>query len=236
MPVFMWRKWYCLWRGAASLWIAVNITSVSWLKSESEYEHSMSPLCPFFISPQRQPSGLAHINSCSHKESILCVITAPEYPALVKNNSLFEDAAINPDCDSLMTSPSLWFWPRSSSCAQTSSTSTGNTQQEANKRPPSLLLLWVCYSAPLWHQGLRHTEPLQDGWHPSCHLLPRSPLQPMHMQLAADNDWMVLHVVWASMKETGSYRSGRQQGWLLTLRAVRRGSEPFSSSAFSARS
>ena len=95
----------------------------------------------------------------------------------------------------------------------------------------------VCHSAPLWHPGLRHTEPLQDGWHPILVTFsPRSPLQPMHMQLAADNDWMVLHVVWASMKETGSYRSGRQQGWLLTLRAVRRGSEPFSSSAFSARS
>lgn len=36
------------------------------------------------------------------------------------------------------------------------------------------------------------------------HLFFGSKLQPMHMQLAADSDWMVLHVVWASMKETDS--------------------------------
>lgn len=28
--------------------------------------------------------------------------------------------------------------------------------------------------------------------------------QPIHMQLAADSDWMVCHAVWASMKDTGS--------------------------------
>lgn len=93
---------------------------------------------------------------------------------------------------------------------------------------------WPCARATPQEPSLSH-----QGDSPPCHLLPRPRcplLQPIHMQLAADNDWMVLHVVWASMKETGSYRSGRQQGWLLTLRAVRRGSEPFSNSAFSARS
>ena len=194
MPVFMWRKWYCLWRGAASLWVTVNIPSVSGLKSESEYEHSISPLCLFFISPQRQPSGLAHINSCSHKESLLCVVTAPECPALLKNNSLFEDAAINPDGDSLMTSPSLWFWPRSSSCAQTSSTSTGNTPQEANERPPPLLPLRVCVTVPpSGTQAFVTPSHFRTGDTPSS-----SPSPPGHLFSPCTCSWLLITTGWSS--------------------------------------
>ena len=157
-------------------------------------------------------------------------------------------ATVNPDCYSLMTSSSVSdsdLRPQSSGCTHTSSSLTGTAPQEANEWPSPCPLLCVCDSAPsgcFLHPGHLHatsalslSTALPSGWvtQASHHPLPRLFLQPIHMQLAADKNWMVLHVVWASMKETDSYRSGRQQGWLLTLR---RGIEPFSSSVFSARS
>lgn len=51
-----------------------------------------------------------------------------------------------------------------------------------------------------------YQEGVIDSQLPPCPIHP--PLtwlpQPIHMQLAADSDWMVCHVVWASMKDTGS--------------------------------
>ncbi len=173
-------------------------------------------------------------------------VSCISYQFSAENNSVFEDATINPDWESLMISSSVSDFdldhPAAARPLPPQWKYTTGSQQVVSF---TSLLLCECDSTLLWlfslHPGLPHAEPLDSslfrmGDTPPRHLLPCSFLQPIHMQLAADNDWIVLHVVWASMKETGSYRSGRQQGWLLTLRAVRRGSEPFSSSAFSARS
>lgn len=114
-------------------------------------------MCLFFISLELQPSGLAHIKSCSHIKSLLCFNCI--------SNQLFswklsEDATINPDC---VTSPlSLLFWPLTSIVQlQTFSPSPGNTPQVA----------WVtsslCNSAPLWlFPAASHLLSVQDGWHP----------------------------------------------------------------------
>lgn len=139
---------------------------------------------------------------------------------LSKSYSLFEDPTIiNPDGDSLMAVSDLQLPAK-----------TIPPQQEIHNKWPRSLPCSVYVRATL----VSNSSGFRMGDTPLP--LPPSCLQPIHMQLAADSESMVLHAVWVSMKETVSYSAGRQQGCLLSLRAVRRGREPFSSNLSSARS